>query len=76
MKLISFTALGSTGYKTVLVNEDKIVGLAAERDAITDVPTGAAVLILDGGVALELDDSYEEAKTRLRQSGCKIDGEW
>lgn len=73
MKLISFTALGSTGYKTVLVNEDKIVGLAAERDAITDVPTGAAVLILDGGIALELDDSFEEAKAKLKAYGCAVD---
>ena len=73
MKLISFTALGSTGYYTVLVNADKIVGLAAVRDDRTYVPTGEAGLILDGGIALELDDSFEEAKAKLKAYGCAVD---
>jgi len=79
MKLIKFTALESTGYETVIINADKIVGLAADRDSYTGVPTGAAVLVLDGGIAIELVDSFEEAEAKLRRDGtlhgCEIVGE-
>lgn len=73
MKLVNFIAAESTGFETILINPDKIIGLLAVRDRITDVPTGEAVLVLDNGNTIPLDDSFDEAKARLRSCGYNID---